>query len=228
MRTSKSAAKGRACPFTPERRREFLGYLAERPNVARASRKTGINSATAYYWRDKDPDFRAEMNAILGGITVLEARYMQRKGGAAPAFIRRGHNSPNDADIEAFLDTLAETSNVSEAARRNGWTTKPWYELRRRNPAFARRWLEALSEGYEELEMEMLARARFGISKRADEPAFNEAVSLRLLMAHKNAVALQRAIRSGLGVEELRERLDRKIARVKESLEAHHASDGDA
>ncbi|MEO1170023.1 MAG: hypothetical protein AAFW97_15065 [Pseudomonadota bacterium] len=228
MRKKKEKATRKSRAFTPKRRREFLGYLAEAPNVARASRKTGINSSTAYYWREKDSEFGAEMNAILGGVSVLEARLMQREGGSARAFIRRGHNSPGEADVDAFLETLAETSNVSEAARRNGWSTAPMYRLRRKDPVFARRWLEALSEGYEELEMEMLARARFGVSKRADKPAFNEQVSLRLLMAHKDAVALQRAIRSGLGAEELRERLDRKIARVKESLEANHASDGDA
>ncbi|MEM8696479.1 MAG: hypothetical protein AAGE05_10700 [Pseudomonadota bacterium] len=223
---TKKTAKG--LPFTPERRSEFLGYLAEAPNIARASRKTGINSSTAYYWRERDTEFGARMNAILCGVSVLEARRMQRKGGSAPALIRRGHNSPNDADIDAFLETLAETSNVCEAARRAGMITATLYRLRRKDPGFARRWLAALDEGYEELEMEMLARARFGVSRKPDDPAFNEAVSLRLLMAHKDAVALQRAIRSGIGAEELRERLERKIALVRESLETQPAPDGDA
>lgn len=219
MRNDKARGKPAVRRFTPERRREFLRHLAVERTISAACRIVGIDRSTPRYWRDQDADFAAAMASILGKPSALEPRRVRREGGTGAALTRRCHTSPSDADLERFLETLAETSNVLESARRHGLSPATMYRLRRNDAGFARRWLEALSEGYEELEMEMLARARFGVIRRADKPAFNEPVSLRLLIAHKEAVAVQRAVRSGLGVDELRDRLDRKIALVKESLD---------
>jgi transposase-like protein len=219
MRNDKARGKPAVRRFTPERRREFFRHLAVERTISAACRIVGIDRSTPRYWRDRDPDFAAAMASILGKPSALEPRRVRREGGTGAALTRRCHTSPSDADLERFLETLAETSNVLESARRHGLSPATMYRLRRNDAGFARRWLEALSEGYEELEMEMLARARFGVIRRADKPAFNEPVSLRLLIAHKEAVAVQRAVRSGLGVDELRDRLDRKIALVKESLD---------
>ena len=92
-----------------------------------------------------------------------------------------------------FLDTLAETSNVSEAARRAGVNPSRAYKVRRREPAFRELWHAALLEGYEHLEMETLYRLRTGTAK--DDNKFDIANALRLLMLHRETVARERALR---------------------------------
>ena len=64
-----------------------------------------------------------------------------------------------------FLDTLAETSNVSEAARVAEINPSRAYKVRRAEPGFRRQWNAALIEGYEHLEMETLHRLRAGTGK---------------------------------------------------------------
>src|SRR3546814_7610629 len=61
-----------------------------------------------------------------------------------------------------FLETLAQTCNVSEAARVVGRNLSTVYYLKRRDPAFARAWKQALSIGHEELRALMLRQALFG------------------------------------------------------------------
>lgn len=90
-----------------------------------------------------------------------------------------------------FLDTLADTSNVTESAKVAGINTARAYRVRRKEPEFARRWQAALLEGYENLEMETLRRLRMGVSK--DDPKFDIANAIRLLVLHGETVARQRA-----------------------------------
>lgn len=90
-----------------------------------------------------------------------------------------------------FLDKLAETSNVTEAAEYSGAGLSRVYKLRRVNPDFARKWREALLEGYEHLELETIKRLREGTP--ADGPKYDIASALRLLALHKETVAKERA-----------------------------------
>lgn len=92
-----------------------------------------------------------------------------------------------------FLDTLAETSNVSEAARVAGVNPRRAYKVRRQEAAFRQQWYAALLEGYEHLELETLHRLRMGVGK--DDNKFDIANALRLLMLHKETVARERALR---------------------------------
>ncbi|WP_375198104.1 hypothetical protein [Sphingobium sp.] len=63
---------------------------------------------------------------------------------------------------QRFLETLALTCNVSEAARVVGRNLSTVYYLKRRDPGFARAWKQALSIGHEELKTLMLRQALFG------------------------------------------------------------------
>lgn len=100
---------------------------------------------------------------------------------------------------KAFLSALAETSNIAAAARRAGVNVSTVYKARRTEPAFARHWQAALCEGYDNLEMELLARLRSGESQgdaaRAKGRKFDNAAAFRLLTAHRESVARQRALR---------------------------------
>lgn len=112
-----------------------------------------------------------------------------------------------------FLDTLAETSNVSEAARIAGVRPARPYKLRRNDPEFARQWNAALLEGYEHLELETLHRLRAGTGK--DDPKFDIANALRLLALHKDAVARTRALRDDEDEEAILTSLDTKIEQMR-------------
>jgi len=92
-----------------------------------------------------------------------------------------------------FLDTLAETSNVSEAARTAKINPSRAYKTRRQDADFRTAWNAALLEGYEHLEMETLHRLRVGTGK--DDNKFDIANALRLLMHHRETVARERALR---------------------------------
>lgn len=63
---------------------------------------------------------------------------------------------------QRFLETLAVTCNVSEAARVVGRNLSGAYHLKRRDPGFAQAWKQALSIGHEELKTLMLRQALFG------------------------------------------------------------------
>ncbi|WP_069051331.1 MULTISPECIES: hypothetical protein [unclassified Blastomonas] len=93
----------------------------------------------------------------------------------------------------AFLDHLAETSNVSVAAKRAGVSRSAVYRLRASSPAFRAGWQSAIATGYDELEFRMLKTARFGTLKPVKRPdgsigratEYDDAQGLKLLMAYK-------------------------------------------
>lgn len=100
-----------------------------------------------------------------------------------------------------FLSELAVTSNVSAAARKAKIHTSAAYDMRRANPEFARKWQEALCEGYDHLELELLHRLRTGEVKPASGArrgvrSFDNGTAFRLLTVHREAVSKQRAINS--------------------------------
>ena len=130
--------------------------------------------------------------------------------------------------VPAFLRALAETSNVARAARLAGVSTATVYETRRKQSAFARKWREALCEGYDNLEMELLGRLREGEIKPAAQArrgvrGFDNAIALRLLAAHRESAERQRALRATVTAAELRASINRKIEAVRARIEAEQA-----
>lgn len=103
---------------------------------------------------------------------------------------------------QTFLAELANSANVSLAARKAGMRPQAAYQLRRRDPEFARSWREALDDGYSELELQLLHLARNGVEQveRIEEGeegkvrfvrtthSFPMAVAVRLLQAHRAEV----------------------------------------
>ena len=112
---------------------------------------------------------------------------------------RRLYNAPkNWPDI--FIDRLAETSNVKAAADAASVSQTLVYKKRRTDPDFARRWYEALAEGYDNLEMELLERLRTGRLEDTLEDGskrkFDTATALRCIAAHRESVAREKGRRS--------------------------------
>lgn len=126
-----------------------------------------------------------------------------------------------------FLDTLAETSNVSEAARRAGINPSRAYKVRREESAFRARWSDALSEGYAHLEMETLHRLRMGLEAGKDDRKFDIANALRLLSLHRQSVAHTRALDCEDDEEAILASLNAKIDAMR-AREAEIAGDAAA
>ena len=121
----------------------------------------------------------------------------------------------------AFLAHLASTSNVSAAARKADVSLSTVYEARRINGEFNRRWQQALLEGYEHLEMELLSRLRTGELKpsagaRRGVRMYDNATAFRLLSAHREAVARQRAIQDHDDAEAVLASIDAKLDRMRQ------------
>ena len=120
-----------------------------------------------------------------------------------------------------FLSELARTSNVTASATRAGVATSTVYEARRAKPEFNRAWQRALCEGYEYLEMELLHRLRTGEVKPASGAkrgvrSFDNGIAFRLLLAHKDSVSRQRAIRDNEDSEAIVQAINAKLERIRE------------
>lgn len=133
---------------------------------------------------------------------------------------------PSKAQWQAdFLAALAHSSNVSAAAKAAGTTISTVYHARRAEPEFHRKWHEALAEGYDNLEMDLLHRLRIGQLEGGKVQArrkFDNAIAFRLLTAHRDAVGRQKALRSS-EEEAIIASITRKLERMKQRQDAAEA-----
>lgn len=136
------------------------------------------------------------------------------------------------ARTDLFFAQLAETVNVTRAAERADIPVSSVYLRRRKDPAFAARWLEALDEGYARLEMLLLEQSVNGF-ERVETVAdgdgavkqvktvrsFPHGVALTLLRLHRDTVQRYRAMKGAdAGQRETGERLRAELARVRARL----------
>jgi len=167
--------------------RAALDALRAGETLAGAARIARIHRTTIALHAKRDARFAAELAA---------ARATPRKKGpsAVPPPRKTVHK------LELFLTRLAETSNVSAAAEEADLATGTVYALRRSDPEFARRWYVALAEGYDNLEMDLLARLREGRMEDTDAEGnkrkFDFATALRCLTAHRENVAREKGRRT--------------------------------
>ncbi|RYD84072.1 MAG: hypothetical protein EOP61_40600 [Sphingomonadales bacterium] len=100
----------------------------------------------------------------------------------------------NKAMRQGFLDHLAATCNVKASAAVIGVDPCSVYTLRRRNPAFAAEWGEALELGYQMLETQLVghALAGRGTSEAIEQDGIGPIdthLALTMLTARRNARA---------------------------------------
>lgn len=118
---------------------------------------------------------------------------------------------------EKFFTHLARRAHVEAALKASGLSAEQALRARTDDPEMALRWQQALAAGYDDLEMDLLYRARFGTEKpiyyggkRIDTvQEYDNGVALRLLAQHRKEHAERQ---SGAGPQEnaidvLRERL---------------------
>lgn len=145
-----------------------------------------------------------------------------------------GKRAPMRKWRKPFLAELAATSNVAASARKAGICTSSAYEARRADPEFYREWQEALCEGYDHLEMNLLQRLREGEVKPAPGAkrgtrVFDNATAFRLLIAHRETAARQRAIIENRNSDAILDAINAKIEKMRErSTKALPAPEQDA
>ena len=127
--------------------------------------------------------------------------------------------------MKPFLAELANSSNVSAAARAGKIDTSTVYDRRRKDAEFNREWQVALCEGYDNLEMETLFRLRTGEIKPAAGAKkgvrqFDNALALRLLLAHRDSATRERAFRAHEDAAGVRAAIDAKIEEMRERVMA--------
>ena len=150
----------------------FLGALTVSGNVSAAARAAGISTGSVYQRRDRNERFRRE----------YEAARAARPG--------KGEREPPRQWKRTFLEALAQSSNVMAAAKQAGAAPSAVYKERRNDPAFAAKWLAALHEGYDNLEIELLGYLRDPQPRRK----MDVTAALRLLAAHRDTVERRRAL----------------------------------
>ncbi len=194
----------------PEWIGRFLTTLVATGIVGQAIEATGRAPNTIYRQRNRNAAFAAAWRTCMARRRAKLSTVAEADDPAAQATGRgRRH----------FLETLAETSNVTASARRANMPLAEVYKLRRADTRFAAAWRTALVEGYDMLEMELLGHLRDPKSQRK----LDVAVAMRLLAAHRDTVARQRALSEDDDEEEVLASIDRFIEDMRSRREANAA-----
>ena len=127
-------------------------------------------------------------------------------------------HAANNRKFDAFLASLAESSNVTRSAEEAGLTTSVVYRKRRHDPAFARQWLAALYEGYLHLEIDVLRRLREGDMQGENGDKYDFANAIRLLSAHRENAARASAQQRNVTAAAVRASIDRKVEEIREQV----------
>jgi hypothetical protein len=105
------------------------------------------------------------------------------------------HNAWSMKSRAAFLDHLAATCNVTEAARSVGVFPATPHRVRRRDPEFAEQWRVALETGYMTVETMLVERAMrvlalpIGETQAPDAHEMSVEQAIRLIDHHKRGVS---------------------------------------
>lgn len=142
---------------------------------------------------------------------------------AKPQLKKQARRDWSKAKERKFLEALAATCNVSEAVRQSGVPMTVVYRRRKMDAGFRARWNETLAAAYAQLELVLLERAFNGTEKtftRADGNQdrmreYPNHIALRLLQMHRETVTETEHEMAEEDVNEIRERLVRKLQRMK-------------
>ena len=131
-----------------------------------------------------------------------------------------------------FVEMLADTCNVTLAAKAIGRSVGNVYKWRAKDAAFRAAWDGALATGYARLEMMMLERALHGVEKTVVARdgttivmrEYSDRVALTLLRMHRENAALAQSIdEDDDEYREACERIMERLERLKEREEKSEA-----
>ncbi len=101
-----------------------------------------------------------------------EGSNLRASGKDGPQLVTSGGHRWTDEAEEIFLDHLAASCNVTRSAQATGFSREAIYARRRRDPAFATRWQEAIVQGHARIEAGLVAAAIATLEGRAPDPDF--------------------------------------------------------
>ena len=160
------------------------------------------------------------------------ARKLVLKGGRKPQLRKASRRSWTKAKECEFLSILAETCNVTEAARQAKVSLGYAYQRRASNAGFRAGWMEAIGSAYQRLELVLLERAFNGIEKvvkkrdGSEERMFeySNQFGLALLKMHRQNAAEAAPENEPSNIDEIRERLFNKLERLRKREESRGAA----
>lgn len=137
------------------------------------------------------------------------------------------------AKQDKFFATLAATCNAAAAARAARISKQTANRHRRKYAAFRARWAEAVREAYANLELMMLKRMMDGTVKTVTKHdgstetvhEYPNALALQLLRLHRGEAAEAAIEHNPADVDEARERIIRRIARLRKQRAEERAGD---
>ena len=132
---------------------DFFDAVATHGMISRAIRAAGRTTGAVYGRKRTCPEFAHRLDQALRAFNDREVEAGQQPETA---------NAPKRQWKTTFLNALVETSCVRQSARCANISPREVYAARRKDEQFARDWRAALVEGYQNLELEMLARLRAG------------------------------------------------------------------
>jgi hypothetical protein len=229
--------------------------LARYGNVRLAAEAAGIDKTVAYVLRRADPDFaaawerakaRAAARLAAAGLKPVRGLppgvdpvgdWSRARGddglvvygghGFTPPRLQRPRRGGWSAAKErVFLQVLADTCNVSAAARAIGMAKQPLYQKRKNDRRFARDWQGALENGMVALEAKLIQATCDMLEGNApapcyvpgDAPVVDIASAIMLLSEHKKQQAgiKRRGWQMALpSIEEVQAEIMRKLAAVQ-------------
>jgi hypothetical protein len=147
---------------------------------------------------------------------------------ARPQLRKRAARDWSKAKAERFLKVLAETCNVSEAVRQSKVPMTVAYRRRKMDAGFRADWMDSIATAYSRLELVLLDRAfngteRIVIRKDGSEERMREypnQLGLQLLRMHRDTMIEANSDLPADDIDEIRERLVRKLQRMKKRDEA--------
>jgi hypothetical protein len=150
---------------------------------------------------------------------------------ARPQLRKRAPRDWSKEKAAKFLSVLAATCNVSEACRQSGVPMTVAYRQRKKDASFRAGWLDAIAVGYSKLEMILLDRAFNGTEKIVTKKDGSEErmleypnhIGLQLLKMHRDTAIEADAEMAPDDIDEIRERLVRKLQRLKVRDEAQES-----
>src|SRR5437763_11498225 len=154
---------------------------------------------------------------------IARKKQMTLVAAARPQLKKRAKRDWSKDKAAKFLNVLAETCNVSEACRQSGVPMTVAYRRRKMDASFRAQWAEMIAIGYHRLEGVLLERAFNGTErvvtrKDGSEERMREYpnhIGLRLLQMHRETALEADDEPPAEDVSEIRERLVRKLQRLK-------------
>jgi hypothetical protein len=142
------------------------------------------------------------------------------RGGASPKQTARRASDWTPQMVEQFIAVLADSCNVTLAAKAIGRSSSNVYRQRERDATFRRQWAQAVAIGYSRLEMMLLERALHGVEKvimlkdgaQSVMREYDNRTALALLRMHRDSVA---ASEQPVAEQEYAEARDRIMARIE-------------